>query len=499
MIRAPGTSANWLATAARRWPERTAVVEVGADGRRTFTYEELDRRARAVAGWFDAYGLERGDRVALLAPNGVAYLDLFFACAKRGLTLAPLNWRLSGPELLAYLRSIRPAVVFHSPELESLARAAGAGTTEAPAVGLAALEDIADRPGPFVDAFPVHPEAIACLLMTGGTTATPKAARIPHRMIQANMLSTTAHELAPGDVTIASLPMFHAGGLLVYALPLLATGGRVVLQQAWSAAQFVDLVARERPTVQVLVPTQCQQLLDEPGFDGAAFDSLRFVTTGGAPQPRSLAEAWRARCPVPLKQGYGMTEFGPGVFSMDSGDAARKQGSIGRPNVGVEARVAEPRAGADGVVVGELQLRGAACFAGYDDCDDTAAAFTADGWFRTGDLVRIDDDGFFFIAGRSKEMYISGGENVYPAEIEAVLDAHPDVAACAIVGAPDVRWGEVGRAFVVPRPGAELTEADLVGFVERRLARYKVPRSIDFVDGLPLTAAGKIDKKRLLR
>jgi fatty-acyl-CoA synthase len=279
----------------------------------------------------------------------------------------------------------------------------------------------------------LDPEDVACLLFTGGTTGAAKAAMVSYRMIAWNTLNTAVHELDRDDVTVTHTPMFHTGGLLVYTLPLLVLGGTVVLMRAWDPDAMLDLVERERVTMFFCVPTQYQLLLASARFGRTDLSSLRFVTSGGAPLPVSVIERWRAVHEVPFKQGFGLTEFGPGAFSMGLEHAVAKAGSIGRPNWFVSAAVV----GEDGRQVptgevGELVLKGPSMFSGYfEDPAASAAAVDARGWFHTGDLARRDADGFFYVVDRKKDMFVSGGENIYPAEVERALGDHPGVLMCA--------------------------------------------------------------------
>ncbi len=345
----------------------------------------------------------------------------------------------------------------------------------------------------------VDAEDIVCLLFTGGTTGTPKAARISHRMIAFNTLNTLVHELQRGDITLTHTPMFHTGGLFVHTVPLLTIGGTVVIMRKWTADDMLALIEAERVTLLFCVPTQYQMMLDSPRFRTTSFASVRFLTSGGAPLPVPIVHAYRAAHDVPFKQGFGMTEFGPGLFSMRPEFAVAKAGSVGQPNYYVEPRIlAEDGSTAPVGEVGELVLKGpVACSGYYDNPEATAAAFDADGWFHTGDLARVDADGFFYIVDRKKDMFISGGENVYPVEIERVLYEHPAVAQCAVVPLADPQWGEVGRAVVALRPGATATEAELLEHCRAHLARYKIPKRVEFRDALPLSPAGKILKRAL--
>jgi fatty-acyl-CoA synthase len=501
---------DWMGRGVMYWPERTAVVDVAKGEAGRFTYRALEARARALAGWLkESAGVSRGDRVGLLAHNGVEYLDVLFACGKLGAVFVPFNWRLHPQELAALVQDTTPKVLLYGPEFRAgmaevvplvdgslrLVHLEGEGLVGSTAYARL-LAHVSAAP---VSNPQVSEEDTLCLLFTGGTTGRSKGARVSYRMVAWNTLNTLLHEVRPGDTTLTHTPMFHTGGLLVYTLPLLTCGGKVVVMKRWDAEEMLSLVERERVTLFFAVPTQYQQMLESPRFPTTDFSSVRFVTSGGAPLPVPLLEAWQKVHPVPFKQGFGMTEFGPGLFSMDPEYAVSKAGSIGRPNYFVDARLVDD----DGNEVpegqvGELVLKGPSMCSGYyNDAAATAAAVSADGWFHTGDLARRDSDGFFYIAGRRKDMFISGGENVYPLELENVLYEHPAVATCAVVGVPDPKWGEVGRAFVVVKPGATCTADELLELLRNRLARYKVPKKVELVHSLPVSAAGKILKRQL--
>jgi fatty-acyl-CoA synthase len=354
-------------------------------------------------------------------------------------------------------------------------------------------------PAPDFVPTPVQPEDIAALIFTGGTTGTPKAAAISHRQIAWNTLNTVIHDLRHGDRYLNVFPLFHTGGLFVYTVPLAILGGTTILVRQFDAAQTLDLIARERVTVFAGVPTMYQMMQAAPNWDTADMSSLRFCTSGGAPLPLSLIEAYRKAKGVCFKQGFGMTEFGPGVFALAPEDAERKAGSIGRPNFFVEAAVVDEQGQKlPPDTPGELVLRGPSGSSGYfGNPEATAASRDAEGWFHTGDIARQDAEGYFFIVDRKKDMFISGGENVYPAEIEQALYAHPAVAMCAVVGVPDPKWGEVGVACVVLKPDMTATEPELIAFLRDRLAGYKVPKAVRFFDALPISAAGKLLKREL--
>jgi len=493
---------DWAARGGAYWPTRAAVVD-DATGR-TFTYADLDRRSDAVASWLRSRGVRRGDRVGALAHNGVEIFDLLFACGKLGAIFVPYNWRLAGPELDGVLRTTSPRLLFCSGELLAVGRAVAArakepivvvdlGIPESPSAAYAEIVESSS-------VSPVREETLEAedtwvLLFTGGTTGLPKAVRVSHRMAAWNILTTTVHHVRHDDVTVVHTPMFHTGGLFVHALPVLALGGRVVILRRWDAAKVLRLVSHDKLTVFFAVPTQLQEMASQSGFREADFSSLRLLISGGAPLPLQIPRVYREVHGVPVAQGFGMTEFGPNALMLSPEESEARVGSIGKPNYFVDAQVMS----VDGRVapageVGELCLRGGALCSGYFGVEEPALG--QDGWFHTGDLARVDD-GYFTIVGRSKDMFVSGGENVYPLEVEDALYLCADVRQCAVVGVADERWGEVGHAFVVLVDGSALREAEVVAFLRKQLAGYKVPKRVSLVDALPMSAAGKILKTEL--
>lgn len=491
-------------------PDELAVVDAGKSPHRTFTYSDLDNRANRLANWLrNGAGIHKGDRVAILAYDGVEYLDLFFACSKLGAVMLPLNWRLHTRELITLLEDTTPSVLIYESALAETVAALQAATPSLTYLvhlgetGLPnsryyekMLSESVLRP---VTTTGITENDIVCLIFTGGTTGTPKAAQISHRMIAWNTLNTVIHDLQHTDMTVNSFPMFHTGGLFVYTLPLLILGGTVILLQRFDAEQVLNLIESYGATVYAGVPTTYRMLVRAENWPSADLSSLRFCTSGGAPLPVHLVEQFKREKGVALKQGFGMSEFGPGVFALAPEDAVARAGSIGRPNFFVEAQVIDP----DGNPlppgeVGELVVRGPSMFSGYfNRAADTAAVLDADGWLHTGDLAVMDDRHYFTIVDRQKDLFISGGEKVYPTEIERVLVQHPAVAECAVVGVADPTWGEVGKAFVVRAPGVEVTEDDLINHLQHHLAGYKVPKFIEFRDTLPTSVAGKIVKHEL--
>jgi fatty-acyl-CoA synthase len=340
-------------------------------------------------------------------------------------------------------------------------------------------------------------EAPCMILYTSGTTGAPKGAVLTNRGIFWNSVNTALRlNLTEDDRTAIFAPLFHTGGWHVLTTPILHHGGTILLSD-FDPDRVLRLCDERGLTILFGVPTMMAMMHEQPAFGEVTLDSVRYAIVGGEPMPNPLIQAWHAKG-VPIRQGYGLTEFGPNVFSLPERDAERKAGSIGFPNFYIDARVVDD----SGQVlpadeIGELVLRGPAVMVGYWRNPDATAETLTDGWLHTGDLVRRDAEGYFYVVGRKKEMFISGAENVYPAEVEGFLQTHPAVKAVAVVGVPDERWGEVGKAFVVLKEGAPATAEDLVEFARTGLARYKVPKHIAFLDALPTSDSGKVLKRAL--
>ncbi|PSJ41894.1 AMP-binding protein [Allosphingosinicella deserti] len=478
-------------------PADVALEEI--ESGRALTYGALDTRAARVAGLLAARGIRAGDRVATLCRNRIAFFELLFACAKLGAILVPLNWRMPPPELDLLLADCAPRLLFHDAE------GAGpvAGLRHAPdgicldseyEAAVAAVSELDLR-----DSWPS--ESIWYLIYTSGTTGTPKAVIYTYGMAVANFVNIgTAIDIAGSDRTVNFLPNFHTAGINLHSLPTLIQGGRVLILPTFDAEQIVRLLEAERIDTFFAVPTVYQALLDHPRFAAVPLGRVRHWGCGGAPLPDRIA----LRCRdlgLRLCNGMGMTETGPTALLSSPAEAWERIGSVGRPQLLVRTRIVDADGNdvADGQV-GELLFAGPAVTPGYwNDAVATRAAFTVDGWLRSGDLARRDADGFFHIAGRRKEMFISGGENVFPAEIESVLALHPTIAEAAVVPVPHELWGEVGIAFVLLAAGAVApAKSELDDHCRARLAGYKVPKSFIFVADFPRTAAGKV-QKHLLR
>ncbi len=483
---------DWLARQALYHGARVAV-EWRPTGE-SLSFADLDRLGAALAaGLAERFDVEKGDRVAVLAENSLEHVLLFVACQKAGLVLVPLNYRLTGPELAVLVEDADPSLLFVSDAY------ADAASFDGPTERLETVRQLAAGTARWTGEAPTLDDPLL-ILYTSGTTGRPKGALYTHGMLVWNAVNTVHRlSLTPDDVSFNAAPFYHTGGWNVLLTPFLLTGGRTVLLDRFDADALLGLCDTEGITILWGVPTMLQMMAESPAFASASLASVRTAVVGGEPMPAPLTRVWQAKG-VSIRQGFGMTEVGVNCFSLPEADAVRKMGSIGFPNLFVDVRIldAEGDDAAPGET-GELAFKGPVVTPGYwRNPEATAAAFTADGWFRSGDLVRRDPEGYVYVVGRLKEMYISGGENVYPAEVEAALTDHPAVAQAAVVGVPDDKWGEAGVAFVVP--AAEPPDpADLLDHCRQRLARYKVPREVRFLDALPVGHSGKVQKTDLAR
>ena len=488
---------------ARFSPDRIALVD-RKTGERS-SYLDLDRLSDRWLGVLrNELGVAAGDRVAVLMSNRAEYAAILFACIRLGGVMVPLNWRLSPAELSVIVADADPAVIIGENKHKRLTaeNAENAELTkrgkwvDVDAQATALLE--IHGPGETSPDVVVHGEDPAMVIYTSGSTGRPKGAVISHRQLLFNAIATnTAWELASDDVAPITTPFFHVGGWNVFATPLWLLGGCIVLIDQFDPAVFLQALAEEKCTVALCVPTQLMMLAESPQF-GKEIPSLRWLICGGAPCPAPLVDRIRGGG-YPLRLGYGLTECGPNCFAMSTEDAIATPGSVGRPILFLEMKLVDESL--DEVPPGqpgELLLRGPQLFSGYLNAPEKMAeVMTLDGWLRTGDLARRDETGAFWICGRRKEMFISGGENVFPGEVEAALTDCPGVAEVVVIGVADPLWGEVGRAFVVPMMGATVTDEQVLEHARERLGRYKVPKSVVMVSEIPRLGSGKPDRRTL--
>ncbi len=495
-------------------PDKLAIIDAGKEPEIRLTYRQWNRRVNRLANWLrDEAGVGKGDRVAILARDGVEHLDCLYACGKLGAVHTALNWRLHWRETLNLIESTQPLVLLYSDDFKDAVAQIEHATHNTPHAihhylhvegdgipdSLPYESTIAQAPDTPVTCETLDKEDAACLVFTGGTTGLPKGAMISHRQICWNVLNTVIHDLTHGDVYLCVFPLFHVGGLFTYMSSQVIFGNTSILTRQFDPVQVLDLIEQERVSVFAAVPTMYQMMTQAPNWDQADLSSLRFCTSGGAPLPVPLVEKYGQEKGVRFKQGFGMTEYGPGLFALPAEDAIRKAGSIGRPNFFIDVRVMDDDNKPLGPnQPGELVLKGPSGCSGYFGKPEAYDQVIDDeGWFHTGDVVYYDDEWYFYVVDRKKDMFISGGENVYPAEIEAVLYKHPAVHMCAVIGVPHPKWGEVGKACVVLEPDAMVTDQELIDFMQDHLARYKVPKSVEFLTELPISGAGKILKREL--
>lgn len=527
MLDASHNAASWIAKWAAVDGERLAV----ADDHRRLSYADLDHRIARLAGWLDTQGVAAGDRVAILVGNRSPMLETVFAAARLRAIALPVNTRLSPREIQFLLDDARPTALVHEEHFRELAEHACGLAREAPRVRLEVTDETGPAPGctdyeaalaghpPLADVAPASPEDPMILMYTSGTTGHPKGALLPHRKALYNSRNAEIYfRIQPNDRVLVVSPLFHSLGLQILSLPVLYCGAALVVQAHFDPERLLDAVVREKITYLGAVPTVYQRVLDtlEAAPEGTwDLRSLRFLFTAGAAAPADLVRAYKRRGLL-LVQGYGQTESST-LTCLAAEDAERKAGSVGLPVHHAKLRIVsldtidEPvddwrdvesgHTDPSGENVpgekGEIVVRGPIVMLGYWERPEATAETLRDGWLRTGDLAIRDEEGFITLVGRSREMFISGGENVYPAEVEATYSEHPAIREIAVVGMPDPRWGETGRAHVVLEPGATATAEELAAWGKERLARFKIPSGFVFEKNLPKTASGKVQKHRL--
>jgi fatty-acyl-CoA synthase len=484
-----------------------ALALENAETGEKLTWRQLDDRVGALAGHLrDRCGIGIGDRVLVLAEGDTRTFEVQFACMRLGAIMVPVNWRLALPELIELANDVEPTVAI----VDGVWQDAGLKIAEAAGIpyrlGWRCDAGIVDYEIALVQATSVPPsislsmELPTHILHTSGTTGRPKGAITTVKTLSWQTLNVADWLLGPGGKQLNPMPLFHAGGLTTIATSMLMTGGAVMTMRRFEPDRVLALLGdpAQRITHFTAPPVMWASLAAQPGFAAADFGTLRLAQVAGGVPPRELLELWSRRGVV-LQQAYGGTELGPAVTGMPRDAVAERPASCGRavPFTHVRLVTADGTDAGTGEV-GEVWLKGPSVTPGYWHKDGTIdTARTEDGWFRTGDAARVDEDGFYYLVDRVKDMYKSGGENVAPTEVERVIITHPDVLDVAVVGIPDPRWGEVGRAFVVARPGATVTLEDLREFCAGRIARYKAPRSLVIIDDLPRNSTGKVSKPAL--
>lgn len=504
MSREPNiTLAGWFEDRARTTPTRRALTFEGT----TWTYATMEERIERAAAALRHAGVRHGDRVAYLGLNHPAFFETLFGAARLGAIFVPLNFRLTGSELTFIIDDAGVHTLVADDLHRDLVDAIRGDlpcrnylSSESAAEGWPSLGDVGSAAPAIAGAEPVDPDEVAIIMYTSGTTGRPKGAMLTHANLWWNNIAgLLLTDTLENDVSLVCAPLFHIGGLNVTTLQALMKGAEIVLHRSFDAGRFLEDIARYGVTTVFAVPAILLFVSHHPDFDGTDLTTLRSVVCGGAPVPEAIIKHYNGRG-IQINQGYGLTETAPVATFLTPEWSLAKLGSAGRSPMLVEVKLV----GADGHDVhapmarGEVCVRGPNVMKGYwNRPEATVASIDPDGWFHTGDIAYADEDGFYFICDRVKDMVISGGENIYPAEIESVLFEHPGVADVAVIGLPDERWGEAVVAVAVAKPGESLALEEIREFAGERLAKYKLPSRLEVVDVLPRNPAGKVLKFEL--
>lgn len=467
---------SWPYRRLRMTPDKTAIIHNDV----SFTYRDIFHRSTGLAGALRGMGTVAGDRVAYLGPNAPQLAETLFACGMLGAIFVPLNYRLAGPELAAILSDCDPRLLIRDPACPAVFAGPVVTLDEYPALLASAAPHEADVPASLDD--------VCMIQYTSGTSGRAKGVMLTHGNITWNCYNLLIDvDVAADEVSLVSSPMFHTAALNQLFLPTFLKGGTSVLMPAFTPADTFGLIERYRVTWMFGVPSMFAMMAQSAEWPTADLSSVRTLMCGGAPVPDALIATYQRRG-LMFVQGYGLTETSPGALFLRGPDSVRKAGSAGTACFFTDVMLKD----------NEVLVSGPNVTPGYwNQPDATAAVLDRDGWLRTGDAATQDEEGYFSITGRLKDMFISGGENVYPAEVENALCQHPAVAECAVLGVEDQRWGEVGHAVVVLKPGFAADAPELLTWLDGRLARYKIPRTVTFTKALPRNAAGKVLRSQL--
>lgn len=489
---------DWLKKWAEYNPGRSAIEEF--ESGRKFSYAEMNDFAVRVANMMvSKYNLSTGDRVAVLTENRAELVALFGAAQKIGITIVPLNFRLTSDELNFVLGNCETSIVIYEEQfLEKLNKTEVFSESEHKLNIDELFPESKKFSATLQGEYNFNEDHPVFILYTSGTTAFPKGAMYTHKMLFWNSINTEMRlAITSADVSIDVAPPFHTGFWNVLLTPFLHHGAETILMRKFNAEAIMKLIEERKLSIWWAVPTMLKMMSDSPEFEKRDLSSIRYMVVGGESMPIPIIQTWHDKG-VPIRQGYGLTEVGPNITSLSEVDAIRKQGSIGTSNFYVETSIVDE----DGVAIGgegqgEFLLRGPNVTPGYWKNPEATNEAITDGWFHTGDVVRRDSDGYYYVVDRIKNMYISGGENVYPAQVEYLLRKHEAIDDVVIIGVPDARWGESGKAFVVKKEGYNLTSEDVINHCTGKLAKYKIPKHVEFIEQLPKNDAGKIDRKSL--
>lgn len=497
---------DWIKRHAERTPEKLALVDA-ATGRQ-YSYSQFNDRANRLASYLrDHAGIRPGERISILAQNSSDYYEVLFACGKTGIILNTLNWRLAIPELEYIIDDCQPGLILYESiysdtvvELKKRIKCEKYLVLGDPGISEElTYEEALDQGSPDGVKLPrLAYEDTWAIIYTSGTTGKPKGAQVTFGNFFYNAIGMgQAIDLNSQDVNLNVLPTFHIGGLGLYAGPTLHAGGTLIVMRSFDPGNLLGLIQDWKVTKLLLVPSIYLVLSQYPDFDKYDLSSVVSWASGGSALPPSLVENYASRGII-IQQGFGMTETGPTVFLISKQDALRKAGSVGKPVIHTDVSIQDREGNLLGPnEVGELCIRGGNVTTGYWNKPKETAEALVDGWLHSGDAAKYDDEGFYYIVDRWKDMYISGGENVYPAEVENVIYQIPAVAEVAVIGVPHPKWQEVGCALIVTKKDYSLSEEEVLEYCQGKLARYKIPKSVIFIDELPRTAAGKVLKREL--
>ncbi|MBA4537952.1 long-chain fatty acid--CoA ligase [Bacillus aquiflavi] len=486
---------DWLHNRARLTPNKEAIIH--AENGHSWTYKQLNDRANHLKNWLVHKGVKKGDRVALLAPNHISYFDFLTACSKLGAIFVPLNWRLAIEEINYILEDCTPVLLGYHTDLVNIVKELSF-LNKTICVNDSHFEKIVSSAEDVNDSVHGEEHDPLALIYTGGTTGKPKGAVLSHRSIIWNGINTiVSWNLTERDTTLTYMPMFHTGGLNALSIPLLMTGGKVVIADQFDPYKAMIYLNQYQCTIVLFVPTMYHLITQTEVFEQTNFPTVKAFLSGGAPCPYEIYAHFQ-RKGLAFKEGYGLTEAGPNNFYIDPVDAMRKKGSIGKPMMFNGIKLVNEHGGeTSSNEVGELLIIGKHSFEYYWNNKEDTENTIRNGWIYTGDLARRDEEGYYYIVGRKKDMIISGGENIYPLEVEHWLSSHPKVNEAAVIGMPNDKWGEIVTAFIVQIDDENVTEEELKSYCEKKLGKYKIPKRFIFLEELPKTHVGKIDKNKL--
>lgn len=490
---------QWLERWAQYMPAKIAVKD-DASGR-SYTYAEMYAVTNRLSHVLQKkFSVKPGDRVAVLSQNTIEYLFLYFAVQQIGGVLVPVNFRLSAREIEFILTDCAAQMLIIQEQYRHVLQEISGTSIPFHLTTMDELHAIVnDRSLPSMGLPEIAVFEDPCMILyTSGTTGRPKGALITNKMVFWNSINTEMRlNITGNDVTLTFAPFFHTGGWHVLTTPFIHHGATIIFLSGFNAERIVELIDQENVTVLFGVPTMMKMMSETAAFGMSRMESVRFAIVGGEPMPIPQIELWQKKG-VPIRQGFGLTEVGPNCFSLPEEDAIRKKGSIGFPNFYIETKIVNDSGEPAGLnEPGELLLKSPVVTPGYWNNPKATEEAIVEGWFHTGDIVRCDVEGYYYVVDRKKDMFISGAENVYPAEVEHFLYTHPDVAEAAVIGVPDEKWGEVGKAYIVVKNGSSAAAEDFRTFCNGQLAKYKIPKYFELINELPKGHSGKILKRAL--